>query len=97
MPRKRKEAKPKPVTKAEPKPKAKDEPKPVKGVTFRYVGKNAGRFVGKEFFPHPEYGTVMIPAAEGDQRVQVAKGETYTATNPEVIKTLDRSKYWERV
>lgn len=64
---------------------------------FKYVGKDAGRHVGKEFFPHPEYGTVMVPAAEGDQRIQVAKGETVEITDPGVIKRLDTNLKWERI
>ena len=77
---------------------AETQPKPMKKpAIFRYKGKNAGRFVGKEFHPHPEFGTVMVPAAEGEKRLEVAKGGTIEVTDPETIKRLETNPKWERV
>lgn len=77
---------------------AETEPKPMrKPAIFKYVGKNAGRYVGKEYHPHPEYGTVMVPAAEGEERKEVAKGGTVEITDAEVTKRLESNPKWERV
>ena len=80
------------------KDKVKKKPGPKKkGVMFKYTGKGAGRYDGKEFHPYPEFGTVMIPAAEGEQRVEVGKGGTVTITDSETIARLDKNTKWKRV
>lgn len=92
-----KAVKPGPKKAGKPGPKKGYKHGPKKGVVFKYTGKGAGRYDGKEFHPYPEFGTVMIPAAEGEQRVEVGKGGTVTITDPETIARLNKNPKWERV